>query len=230
MENASPQPESEEFRRILDEARNGSVAAIGRLLEWRRVLLEWYIAANLPRMLQSKVAVSDIYQDAVIDARRDFRMFLGSSEGEFFNWLKSIVTHTLHDTIRHYDGVQKRDVTREVRLGDGTGSTADQNLLPGQGDPALSAIRREDQAMLTRLIDLLPDDHRTVIRLRSFEGLTFPQVGERMGRSEDAVRKLWERAFDALIALMGPGDGRDPHGRARPGGGDPTANNPAGGH
>jgi RNA polymerase sigma-70 factor (ECF subfamily) len=230
MENASPQPESEEFRRILDEARNGSVAAIGRLLEWRRVLLEWYIAANLPRMLQSKVAVSDIYQDAAIDARRDFRMFLGSSEGEFFNWLKSIVTHTLYDTIRHYDGVQKRDVTREVRLGDGTGSTADQNLLPGQGNPELSAIRREDQAMLTRLIDLLPDDYRTVIRLRSFEDLTFPQVGERMGRSEDAVRKLWERAFDALIALMGPGDGRDPHGRARPGGGDPTAPIPAGGH
>lgn len=227
MEDASPQPDAEEFIRVLEEARAGSVAALGRLIEWRRAVLQWHIATNLPRALRSKVAVSDIFQDATIEARRDFRTFLGGSEGEFFNWLKTIVDHTLCDTIRHYEGVQKRDVNREVRLGDGTGSTADQNQLPGTGNPELSAIRREDQEVLTRLIDRLPVDYRTVIRLRSIEDLTFPAIGERMGRSEDAVRKLWSRAFDLLAASAGLDDeGRDRRAGDRPGGGDPTTPSP----
>ena len=44
----------------------------------------------------------------------------------------------------------------------------------------------------------LPDDYQTVIVLRHLEGLTFPQVGERMSRSVDSVEKLWVRALTQL--------------------------------
>lgn len=202
MAGDADQPDSAEFRRVLAEARAGSIAAIGTLLEWRRVLLEWHIAAHLPRALQSKVAVSDIFQDVAIEVRRDFRSFLGGSEGEFFNWLKSIVTHTLHDTIRHYDGTQKRDTHREKHLGDGSGSTADEDLLEEVWSPDMSAMRREEIAILAAMIRTLPDDYRTVITLRCFENLTFKEIGTRMGRSEDAARKLWGRACAELVRLM----------------------------
>ena len=47
-------------------------------------------------------------------------------------------------------------------------------------------------------IGQLPDDYQTVIVLRHMEGLTFPQVAERMGKSVDSVEKLWMRALGQL--------------------------------
>ena len=41
----------------------------------------------------------------------------------------------------------------------------------------------------------LSKDHAEVIRLRNIERLTFKEIGEKMGRSEDAVSKLWYRAI-----------------------------------
>jgi RNA polymerase sigma-70 factor (ECF subfamily) len=52
----------------------------------------------------------------------------------------------------------------------------------------------------------LPDDYRDVIVLRNLEGLTFPQVAERMARSQDSVEKLWLRALARLRQAFGEAD------------------------
>jgi thimet oligopeptidase len=49
----------------------------------------------------------------------------------------------------------------------------------------------------------LPEDYREVIVLRHLEGLTFPEVAARMGRSLDSVEKLWLRAVTRLRQSMG---------------------------
>ena len=54
-----------------------------------------------------------------------------------------------------------------------------------------------------RAIMRLPDDYREAIILRHIEGLTFPQVAERMGRSLDSVEKLWARAVGRLRRALG---------------------------
>jgi RNA polymerase sigma-70 factor (ECF subfamily) len=51
----------------------------------------------------------------------------------------------------------------------------------------------------------LSADHQTVLRLRYWDDLSFPQIGERLSRSEDAVRKLWLRALRQLQAELLPG-------------------------
>jgi DNA-directed RNA polymerase specialized sigma24 family protein len=38
--------------------------------------------------------------------------------------------------------------------------------------------------------------------LHTTEGLTFVQIAERMGRTADAVRKLWGRAAEELARLL----------------------------
>ena len=53
-------------------------------------------------------------------------------------------------------------------------------------------------------ISRLPDDYRRVIRLRHLEGLTFVEVARQMGRSVDAVEKLWARALVQLRRLLPP--------------------------
>jgi RNA polymerase sigma-70 factor (ECF subfamily) len=48
----------------------------------------------------------------------------------------------------------------------------------------------------------LSGDHHAVLRLRYWEGLSFPEIGQRLGRSTDAVRKLWYRAVERLQEEM----------------------------
>jgi RNA polymerase sigma-70 factor (ECF subfamily) len=64
----------------------------------------------------------------------------------------------------------------------------------------MSAIRREDASAVTSAVDRLPDDYRLVLHLRYWDGLTFQQIGDRIGRSAEAVRKVWYRAVQRLQA------------------------------
>jgi RNA polymerase sigma-70 factor (ECF subfamily) len=50
---------------------------------------------------------------------------------------------------------------------------------------------------------VLPADYREVLVLRHLEGLTFPQVAQRMERSLDSVEKLWMRGLARLRQLFG---------------------------
>jgi len=49
---------------------------------------------------------------------------------------------------------------------------------------------------------LLEDDERELIRLRFTAELSFVQIGQLLGRSEDAVRKSIRRILDRLAVQM----------------------------
>ena len=51
---------------------------------------------------------------------------------------------------------------------------------------------------MAEALSQLPDDYQVVLVLRHLEGLTFPQISERMGRSVDSVEKLWLRGLTRL--------------------------------
>jgi RNA polymerase sigma-70 factor (ECF subfamily) len=48
----------------------------------------------------------------------------------------------------------------------------------------------------------LGEDHREVLVLHHLEGLGWDEVARRMGRTPNAVRKLWARALDQLRPLI----------------------------
>jgi len=49
----------------------------------------------------------------------------------------------------------------------------------------------------------LSDDYRQVILWRQVENLAFEEMAQRLGRSIDAVRKLWWRALQSLQKELG---------------------------
>jgi RNA polymerase sigma-70 factor (ECF subfamily) len=61
--------------------------------------------------------------------------------------------------------------------------------------PRASLIAKEESEALQAALARLPEDYRTVLRLRNWDGLPFAEVGRQMERSEEAVRKLWSRAI-----------------------------------
>src|SRR5262249_33387756 len=120
---------------------------------------------------------------------------------ELLSWLRRILAARTADLIRRYLGSQRRDVRLERELAaelDRSSQDLDVGLMAKQDSPSQQVARREEGVQLANALDLLPEDYREVLLLRHLEGLTFPQVGERMGRTLDAVKKLWTRALDYL--------------------------------
>ena len=79
----------------------------------------------------------------------------------------------------------------------------DPGLVAEQSTPSQRASRREQAVLLADALDRLPADYREVIILRHLEGLTFPEVARRMGRSLDSVEKLWMRGLARLRQGLG---------------------------
>ena len=79
----------------------------------------------------------------------------------------------------------------------------DQGLVAAHSTPSRRAARREQAVLLADALNQLPPDYREVLVLRHLEGLTFPEVAARMGRTVDSVEKLWVRALPRLRRVLG---------------------------
>jgi RNA polymerase sigma-70 factor (ECF subfamily) len=79
----------------------------------------------------------------------------------------------------------------------------DRGLVAAQSTPSQQASRREQAVLLADALGRLPQDYREVIILRHLEGLTFPEVARRLGRTVDSVEKLWARGLARLRRSLG---------------------------
>jgi RNA polymerase sigma-70 factor (ECF subfamily) len=68
--------------------------------------------------------------------------------------------------------------------------------------PSEEAVRREQEVLVADALSLLPNDYREVLVLRHLEGLSFPDVAQRMQRSLDSVKNLWARALVRLRSAL----------------------------
>jgi RNA polymerase sigma-70 factor (ECF subfamily) len=193
---------------LLDQARQGDAPALGRLLESYRAYMVVLARLQIGKRLRGKVDASDVAQEAVLGAFRDFPQFRGTTEKELLAWLRGNLASLLANLVRHYQGTQARDVRLERQLAvelDQSSQALDLGLVAAGSSPSQQAVRREQSALLAEALGRLPEDQRELLILRHLEGLTFPEVAERMGRTVDSVKKQWPRALAALRRLMGGG-------------------------
>jgi RNA polymerase sigma-70 factor (ECF subfamily) len=157
--------------------------------------------------LQGKADASDIVQETFLDAHRGFARFAGGTEAELLAWLRRILAARVADLLRRYLGAQGRDVRLErelsAELDDRSSALLGPELAASISSPSQQADRREQAVLLAEALARLPDDYREALVLRHLEGLTFPEVARRMGRSQDSVEKLWLRGLARLRQEMG---------------------------
>lgn len=183
---------------LLADARRGVPDAIGRILESARAQLHQLADRDLPDDVRVRIGPSDLVQETAVDAQRDFARFVGTTPEELFAWLREILRHNVIDAIRHHRDALKREAAREVSLGAGEVLRAAEAIPQAARSPRGSAIRREEAAGLGLVMARLPADYREVLELRYWQGLSFPEIAARLGRSREAVRKLWYRAVARL--------------------------------
>lgn len=203
-------PANDAVQRFLIAARQGDDDAFGRLFEEFRRSLLLLAQREMPPAVRGKLGPSDIVQETAVDARCDFHGFRGGTTEECYAWLRSILRNNVVDAVRRYETSQKRQADREIRLASESGDLAGRLLPIRHSPPDNSAIRREEAAMLARVLERLPADYREVLRLRYWDGLSFVEIAARLGRSPDAIRKLWYRAIGRLQEeLVGESTERD---------------------
>lgn len=201
-------PDEPDRDTLLACARAGDQAALGTLLELYRPYLTLLARLEVGRRLQGKADPTDVVQEAFLEAARHFPVFRGESEPELAAWLRQILATSLARLMRRYLGTQARDVRLERDLADDldrSSAAVPVGLVAPQSSPSQRASRREQTVILAEALDRIPVDYREVLVLRHLEGLSFPEVAERMNRSVDSVQKLWVRALPKLRQALESG-------------------------
>src|SRR5947208_6570150 len=201
--NTSDSQDPEQF---LGLAREGSGPALGQLLELYRNYLSLLARLQIGQRLQGKVDASDLVQETFLKAHRDFARFRGTTEAEWVSWLRQILACNVAHLVRRFCGTGCRDVRLERALVDELNQSSrvlDQSLVAPQSSPSQRAARREQAVLLAGALARLPEDYREVIVLSHLEGLSFPEVARRMGRTLNSVKNLWARALARLRGSLG---------------------------
>jgi RNA polymerase sigma-70 factor (ECF subfamily) len=189
----------------LARARAGDAATLGRLLASYRNYLRLLADTQMGPALRTRVDPSDLVQEALLEAHRDFGHFGGASEPELLAWLRRILARNLLDQARRHQA-QVRDPRREASLEallEESGSGLAAVLAARDPSPSAQASRREQAVLLADALERLAPDYREVIVLRNMQNLPFEEVAQRMGRKPGAVRMLWARALEKLGQEMG---------------------------
>jgi RNA polymerase sigma-70 factor (ECF subfamily) len=188
---------------LLARARGGDGAARGRLLDLYRNYLRLLARTQIDAELRVRLDPSDLVQETLLEAHRDFERFTGASEGELLAWLRRILVRNLVDEAKRFR-TRKRGAGRQQSLEellDRSSADFDRKLAAGTSTPSAQAARREQAVILADALARLPADYREVIILRNLEQLPFEEIARRLGRSSGAARMLWARALEKLSRL-----------------------------
>ncbi len=189
---------------LLARGRSGDADAQGELLGHCRNYLRVLARTQIDKYLRVRCDESDLVQETLVEALRDFPQFAGSTEQELLAWLRRILVRNLADQVKH-NRAQSRDWQRQQSLEemlDRSCLAVQEALAQGISSPSARASHKEDCLRLADALTSLPVDYRDVIVMRHLQGLKFGQIAARMSRSSGAIRMLWTRAIEKLHDLM----------------------------
>lgn len=199
-------------RSLLDEARRGDTEPLGQLLELYRNYLSILASTQLGRRLRRRMNPSDLVQETMLAAHRDFASFRGSNERDLLAWLRRVLINCLHHAFETHVGAKMRDVRCEISLEqvsvamDRSAVNFAQNLADPGPSPSFPLRQRERAVILANQLSKLRPQYREVIVLRNLRGLSFEEVAEHMDRKPGTVRMLWLRAIDKFKQVYEPSD------------------------
>ena len=192
---------------LLDRAQLGSQSSLGTLLQQYRNYLVVLASMQIEKRLQPRVSPSDVVQETMLRAHKNFCQFRGTTEQELLAWLRQILVNNLAKFVEQHMLAARRDVRREVSM-ERIGAALEHStiqlaaLVPAATkSPSMAVQQREEAVVLADRLAQLPEDYREVLVLRNLQGLPFDEVAQRIDRSVGATRMLWLRAIEKLRSV-----------------------------
>lgn len=150
------------------------------------------------RYLREPEDVQDVAQEAFIKAFRALPRFRG--ESAFYTWLYRIAINTAKN---HIVARSRRPPGTDVELEDAEFMDGTDALRDAES-PEAALARDELAAAIDTAIADLPEDLRSAITLREFDGLSYEQIAQIMDCPVGTVRSRIFRAREAIDRSIEP--------------------------
>lgn len=149
------------------------------------------------RAVRSRVELDDLLQEVYLRALAHPERLPEEEEGDVAlrRYLTRIARHTVIDVARAIRAAKRSG--GEERLERTAWSRVGLDPAAQTAGPATRVVAGESLGRLLSRFEALSAEHRRVIGLRQFEGLSARDTARRMGRSETAIHSLYRRALEA---------------------------------
>ncbi len=191
-----PSSESESLNRnpasTSDLLQRRDAKSVAELLRRYRPLLRAIVAGEIDPGLRAKVDPSDLVQEACMEVAKSIDKLQSTRSPQFLAYLRQVVINKLHDARRRFLLSHKRNVNREQKA---NRQRVDQLVQSGfKGNEVLDELINQELLDSTRLaLSRIPLEIKKVLLLRFLRGMTYFEIGQRVGRREDDVRMLVKR-------------------------------------
>ena len=189
--------------------RDGDETALATLFERHRGRVAGMLGRRVPNGLRRRVSVSDVLQEVELAVFRRQSVFEDRGAGSFRRWYFAIAENKLREELRRHGGVQKRAAHNEVSRGGRPETGQFHGAAPS---PSQVAIASEFRAQIETVLATLSADHRRVLELTRLSGMTLAEAARELGRTREATKKLYGRAFVRFQAAYRERFGASPDG------------------
>ncbi|RZO22945.1 MAG: RNA polymerase sigma factor RpoE [SAR92 clade bacterium] len=155
------------------------------------------VHAIVGRFVRDTDEVADVVQEAFIKAYRALPKFRG--ESQFYTWLYRIAVNTAKN---YLVSRSRRPPGSDVDIDDAEYYSGSE-YLKDLGTPENQLFRDELESVIVNSIAELPEDLRTAVTLREYEGLSYEEIAEIMECPVGTVRSRIFRARESIDAVVG---------------------------
>jgi len=179
-------------KELVKRVQKGDLAAFDMLFAKYQVKVLNLVA----RYVRDQEEVKDVTQDAFIKAYRALPKFRGDSA--FYTWLYRIAVNTAKN---YLVARSRRPPSSDVDLADAEYySGSDQ--LKDVSSPENQLFRDELEAVINQAIVELPEDLRTAVTLREYEGLSYEDIAAVMDCPVGTIRSRIFRGRESIDARV----------------------------
>jgi len=188
------QHSSSSDQELVERVQNGDKRAFDLLV----LKYQYKVMGLIGRYVSDKHEVMDVAQESFIKAYRAIGNFRGDSA--FYTWLYRIAVNTAKN---YLVGRNRRPPSSDVALDDEEEYTVF-DALADKDTPEATLNKDRLEAAIYETIELLPEELKTAIRLREFDGLSYEDIAHIMGCPVGTVRSRIFRARDAIEKRIRP--------------------------
>jgi len=196
--DADQAPDSD--KQLVERVQKGDKRAFDLLV----LKYQYKVHAIVSRFIRDFDEVNDVVQEAFIKAYRAIGNFRGDSQ--FYTWLYRIAVNTAKN---YLVARNRRPPSSDVDVDDAEFYSGS-DMLKDVDSPENLLYRDELQKVVLDAIDSLPEDLRTAVTLREFDGLSYEEIATVMECPVGTVRSRIFRARESIDnrikALMGDQD------------------------
>ena len=173
---------------LVAAARRGDQNAFGQLVADNQAMV--YSLAY--RMTGHADDAEDLAQEAFLNAWRGLDKFRGQSS--FSTWLYRLTSNACVDFLRK----KKRRGELSMTLEEDGEEERQADITDERWSPQEEVERQETREAVRQGLAALSPDHREVLLLRELEGLSYREIGQRLGLEEGTVKSRIARGRLAL--------------------------------